>query len=130
MNKAERVRAFSDYLKKEGFVPTIDQEGDIQFKVEGRIYFVVFDEDDEEFFRILFPGFWKIESEEERLRVEAAALKATIKTKVAKVYPVQDNTWASVELFCGTPEHAQDVFIRSLGALQAAVHIFAEAMRE
>ncbi len=130
MSKADRIRTFSDFLRGEGYMPTIDGDGDIMFKREGRTYLVVLDDDDDEFFRILFPGFWKIENDEERRRVERAALKATTDTKVAKVFPIRDNTWATIELFCSSIEHAKPIFTRALGALEVAVHTFADEMRK
>jgi hypothetical protein len=128
MSKADRVRVFSDFLKEEGYSPKTDDDGGIVFKAEGKSYLIILDDKDEEFFRIVFPGFWSIESPDERLKVEQAALKATAGTKVAKVFPVQDNTWASIELFSSSLDNAKSVFSRSVAALQAAVGTFAEEM--
>jgi len=129
-SKAERVRIFQEFLRKEGYVPEIDSDGDIVFKREGRTYLIFLSDKDDEFFRIAFPGFWKIESEEERARVERAALRATANTKVAKVFPVGENTWATIELFCESIEAAKPVFARSMNALQHAVSEFVKEMRE
>ncbi|MGQ9494262.1 MAG: hypothetical protein ACUVR2_10960 [Anaerolineae bacterium] len=130
MSKAERVQTFHNFLHDEGYVPSLDEEGDIRFKCEGRTYLVILDERDEEFFQLAFPNFWPIESEEERAKVENAALTATAQTKVAKVFPVRDNVWATIELFCSSIDHAKTVFHRSLGALQSAVVTFADEMRK
>ncbi len=129
MSKADRVRMFSDFLRSEGYAPQTDDDGDIIFKYEGRVYIVLFD-DDEEFFRILFPNFWDIENQEERVKVERAALTATAETKVAKVFPVRDYVWATIELFCSPPENAKSVFNRSMRAMRAAVNTFVEEMRK
>lgn len=128
MNKTDRVHVFSDFLREEGYSPKIDGDGDITFKIEGHVYFVSLD-DDEEFFRIIFPCFWKIESAEERSRVERAALKANADIKVAKVFPVKDNTWAVIEIFSSSIENTKSVFGKSVRALQAAVSTFLEEMR-
>jgi hypothetical protein len=94
-------------------------------KQEGKDLFVSSSiERDEEFFRIAFPNFWPIESPEERAKVTQAALDATASTKVAKVFPVQDNVWATLELFCLPPENFKLVFRRSFSALQSAVTTF------
>lgn len=130
MSKAERVRVFSDFLRGEGYAPTTDSDGDIVYKCEGRVYLVILDEGDNEFFRIVYPGFWSIESPEERIRVERAALKACADTKVAKVFPIRDNTWATIEIFCANIEQAKAVFRRSMSALQTAVATFVEEMRK
>lgn len=128
MDKKERAKLYEDFLLKEGYTPTIDQDGDVIFRAEGRTYAILIDERDEEFFRIVFPNFWPIESKQERLKVEQAALQATAETKVAKVFPVRDNVWASIEMFCSPPEVFKTVFARSMSALRAAVGSFAEKM--
>lgn len=124
MNKEERAIMYRDYLAEEGYSPKIDDDGDVTFKAEGRRYFIIVDEKDDDFFRLLFPNFWSIENEEERRQVYIAACEATAETKVAKVFPVRDDTWASVEIFCSPPEMFKNVFERSLMALRASVNAF------
>lgn len=129
MTKQEKLEAFQEFLLGEGYLPQIDEHGHIVFKMEGKTYLVLFDDKDDKFFRIVFPGFWSIENDLERARVYSAALNATAETKVAKVFPVRDNTWATIELFVTNVDEAQAVFNRSISALQAAVHTFVEEMR-
>ena len=108
----------------------MDDDDDVRFKAEGRLYFIAIDDEDPQFFRLVFPNFWSIEDADERQKVLVAASHATMKTKVSKVFVVRDNVWASVELFVGQPVGVQPVFKRSLSALQAGVRAFAESMRE
>ena len=129
MTKEQRALAVESFLREEGYVPQRDADGDVAFKYEGRYYVVVVDEADPMFFRLIFPNFWSIDSEEERAQVNAAALEACRSTKVAKVFPVNDNTWASVELFVEPYDNYRSVFLRSLGALQAAAQTFLTTMR-
>ena len=129
MNKKERAQMYMDYLHSEGFSPQLDQDQDIFFKFEGRTYLILIDERDEEFFRLVFPNFWSIDNEAERVKVEKAALQATADTKVAKVFPVKDNVWATIELFCMPPDAFKGVFKRGLSALRSAVNTFTEKMR-
>lgn len=123
MSKAEM---YAEFLKSEGYSPTIDSDGDVVFKYEGRTYLLYGNESDPQFFRIAFPNFWAIESAEERRRVERACLEVTANMKVVKVYPVDDDTWASVELLVDPPEAFRAVFRRSLVLLQEAAHEFRE----
>ena len=129
MTKEERTKMYNDYLQGEGFSPSVDSDGDVMFKQEGRSYLIQIDANDEDFFRIIFPNFWKIENDAERVKVEQAAMIATSNTKVAKVFPVRDNVWAAVELFCSPADSFKPVFVRSMSALQSAVDKFAETMR-
>jgi len=129
MSKQDRARMYHDFLSEEGYAPKIDKEGDVMFKYEGGVYLIIMDEKDEEFFRLVYPGFWPIESEAEREKAQLAALAATAETKVAKVFLVGDNTWATIEMFCAPPEVFKTVFRRSLRALRAAVHAFRVEMQ-
>lgn len=130
MTKQERAEMYRSYLVDEGYAPKIDDDGDVAFKFEGRSYYIAVSADDEHYFRLVFPAFWQVESEEERERMKTAALHATAETKVAKVFLVRDNTWASVEMFCAPPEVFKPVFQRSLRALSAAAETFRTKMNE
>ena len=130
MSKQARAKMYEDFLRNEGFAPSIDDDGDVVFKCEGRTYIIWIDEDDEDFFRLVFPSFWPIESEEERLHVLIASQHATSKAKVAKIYMVGDDTWGSIEMFCSPPEAFKPVFRRCIPAIQAAVGAFREKMQE
>lgn len=128
MTKAERAEMYDDYLREEGYLPQIDDDGDVVFKMEGRTLLILIDPKDDEFLQVCLPNFWPIESEEERERAMGAANQTTAQTKVAKVFPVADNMWATVELFCAPPEIFKAIFRRSLSALVAATETFRDQM--
>jgi hypothetical protein len=130
MTKQERAELYRQYLVDEGYSPKVDDDGDVFFKFEGRCFVILVAEKDEEFFSLAYPNFWSIESDPERAKVVDAALYATKETKVAKVFPVRDNTWATIEMFCCPPEAFKTVFRRSLSALRAAVENFRKKMHE
>lgn len=127
-----RAKMYADYLTGEGYRPTIDSDGDVIFKREGRTYYVDVDEKDDQFFRIVFPNFWSIESDDELMRVMIAANHATRLTKVAKVYANlnNENTTASIEVFVEHPENFRPIFGRAMSALMASVSNFVEKMEE
>lgn len=129
MCKQDKTFQMKDFLEKEGFRPTIDDEGDLLFKAEGMGLFVSFEEKDEPFVRMVLPNFWPIDSSEECDEAQKAALKVTKETKVAKVFIVRDNVWATIEAFYETADSFAAVFHRSLGAVRAAARSFAEEMR-
>ncbi|GAB4321518.1 MAG: hypothetical protein Kow0069_25870 [Promethearchaeota archaeon] len=130
MDKKKRAKIVYDYLKEEGYRPEYDPDGDVVFKQEGRTYVIILEERDPEFFRIVFPNFWPIESQEERLMVSIAANEATAKTKAAKVFPIRDNVWASLESFVDPFESFKKVFKRSMSAIWTSVMNFKEKMTE
>ncbi len=130
MTKQERAMMYKTFLAEEGYGPKIDGDGDVSFKFEGGNYVIVIPEQDEMFFNLIYPAFWPIESEAERAKVVIASLYATSQTKVAKVFPIKDNTWAAIEMFCSPPQVFKAVFQRSLSALRAAVKNFSSKMQE
>ena len=122
---------YLEFLAEEGFRPKIDAYGGVEFKCEGGNYFIDIDEKDEVFFRLVYPGFWPIKSDEELSQVKEVALAVTAEYKVVKIHPVGDtNTSASIELFCSPPETFQKVFNRSLRALRSGVQKFIATMQE
>lgn len=131
MTKDEVTQLLLDHLKQEGYVPHVDSDGDVAFKAEGRSYFIDFNEAGElYYFRLAFPNFWSIEDEDERRRVETAACAASRDIKSAKIYPVNDNTWGSVEIYVSSPQEFLKVMMRSLNCLQGAAQVFRRTMQE
>ena len=120
---------YTSFLKAEGYIGKIDKDGDVTFKREGKNYFIRVNDDDSKFFRLVFPAFWKIEDPAENLRALAAAEESNRKSKVSKVFLVNGNTWASIELFVDKPEDFKKIFSRSLSALQNGVANYVKAMR-
>ena len=118
------------YLMEEGYKPEVDSDGDVQFKREGRTYFIGVSELDPGFFRVVLANFWPINSVEERLRVLAAADYSNAELKVFKVFTVKNSVWASIELFVASPEDFRGVFRRSMLTLDSGVIIFARKMLE
>ncbi len=130
MTKQEQAEMYRSYLAEEGYVPKVDESGDVVFKVEGQTYVILIDDEDDSFFRLAFPAFWEIESEEERRTVERAAAYVCMNTKVVKVYPMGDDTWATIEAFCEPPETFKAIFPRAIGALRSGAQAFREKMFE
>ncbi|MCL6595365.1 MAG: hypothetical protein K6V73_04045, partial [Firmicutes bacterium] len=62
MTRAQRAQGYLEFLAEEGYRPRLDADGDVVFKVEGGAYYILLDED-EEFFRLIYPNFWPLETE-------------------------------------------------------------------
>jgi hypothetical protein len=122
---------YFDFLAEEGFRPRIDEYGDVAFRYEGGLYVIRIDEKDEMYFRRVYPGFWRINSNEELSRVQETALTVTAGYKVVKIYPVGDtNTNAATELFLSPPDTFKAVFYRCLSAIGSTVKVFKAKMQE
>ena len=130
MTKGELADIYSDFLTRQGFRPEIDKDGDVKFYFEGGLYYILISEKDPEFFRLVYPNFWEIENDQEKMKATIAASFATADTKVAKVFVLRDNVWASVESFFESPDHFMGVFKRSMSALRTAVSTFRDNMKE
>ncbi len=129
VTKDERAQLYVEFLEEQGFRPQIDEAGDVAFRFEGGYYVITIDPDDDEFFQLLFPSFFTLRGDEDRRRAAPAAVVAAARTKVVKVYAAGDRVHAAAEAFCSPPESVRPVLLRMLGAIQAAVHQFHEAMR-
>jgi len=121
---------YMEFLAEEGFRPKLDEDGDITFRFEGKTFLIFRSHGDELLFRLGALWIWPIENEEERQRVLLAANDATAQLKVAKVYPMNDDVWVTVELLFEQPEQVRGVFPRALALCQAGVEHFNRKMRE
>lgn len=121
---------YREFLAEEGFEAELDEAGDVAFTLDGRSFWLMVDDDDPAYFRLLFPNFWSIDSETEHQRAMLAAAEVTAEIKVAKVYVLGDDTQASVEMFLAAPADLRPVFDRALRALQGAVRRFCEIMQD
>ena len=127
MKKAE---FYMQFLKEEGYFPTIDDDGDVLFKHEGGSYYLLSNEDDVRYFALLFPNFWKLENPDEVQKALRSANDVTRDTKVAKVHvnSKQTNVNASVEIYVTDPGDCRNFLQRAVSALRYAVHLFRERM--
>jgi hypothetical protein len=130
MTKHERLELYRDFLIEEGFRPRLDDNGNVYFKCEGRTMVIQVDEKDEEFFRLIYPNVWPIESDAELAEVKEASIRATTETKVAKVFPVGEDTWATIEAFYSPADAFKPIFRRCLSALRAGVKTFVASMED
>lgn len=128
--KKDLQKMYMDYLEEEGYKPEIDSDGDVQFKAEGKTYFINVVEDDPTYFRVVLANIWPIESEEERHQVLIAMDYSNAKAKVTKSYMVKDNVWVGIEIFLPRPEDFSAVFPRCMSALNHGTAHYVTRMRE
>jgi hypothetical protein len=125
-----RTDIYMEFLAEEGFRPKLDEDGDITFRCEGKTFLIFRSHGDEQLFRLGALWIWPIESEEERQRALVAAAETTAQLKVVKVFPMNDDIWATVELLFEEPGQVRAVFPRALALCQAGVEQFGSKMRE
>lgn len=123
-----KIAYLEQLLKEEGYLPKIDEDGDLVFKSEGKTLFIPADSNDDEFLRIALPSFWSIDSEEELNVAAKVCCEVNKKVKVAKVFFVGDSVWASVEMFASPIQSVHDVLSRCINVLTLATADFCRAM--
>jgi len=132
---------YIEHLREEGYLPTVDVDGDIQFKVSGDNYFIIIDEKDLQFFQIYMGFSLGAISFEDAV---AAANHANRRSKVAKITispsavsgvngayaPAGGIASITIELLLNDPREFKPVFARALSLIRNAESIFRNNLRE
>jgi hypothetical protein len=124
-----RQNIYMDFLKKEGYVPTIDEDGDIMFKREGYTFFIIIGKSDPSFLSLLKPNIWSIKSDADRTRAANAVCYVNGEMKVAKAYiSGSKDEWVSlaVEIYLDDPHHFSVLLSRMLRLIDGATEEFAD----
>lgn len=121
-------KMYMDFLEGEDLKSSVDNDGDVQFEYEERTYFIEVNEDDNEFFRVVLPNIWPIESVQEGLEVVQACDEVNRSMKCTKAYTTNDDVWIAVELFVARPDAFKGVFERCIQAIEQGVETFVEEM--
>jgi len=122
--KADLQSIYMEHLRQEGYVPSIDTDGDILFKVSGDNFFIIIDENDLQFFHI-YTGFSLGSVSAENALI--AANYSNRRSKAAKVAISTDGrSVASItaELLLPNPLDFAPVFARALSLMRYAENNF------
>jgi len=121
--KENLQNAYIEYLSKEGFTPTIDEDGDIKFKVAGDTYFIIVDDKDIQFFQV-YTGF-KLDTVSQDAALNAANF-SNRSSKVVKVAFSPDRKVISItaELLLNDPKDFIPVFSRAISLIKNAENNF------
>ncbi|MCB0638880.1 MAG: YbjN domain-containing protein [Lewinella sp.] len=116
------------YLEENDYSPMVDQDGDVQFRYNNMMYFIDVDASDTEYFAVMLPNSWEIESEEEGKQALQACNAVNASTKVVKAQVINENVWFTTEIILPEPGNFRTVFPRLLEAIDSAVDRFVEEM--
>jgi hypothetical protein len=130
MTKAEKQDTYLEHLAQEGYRAHLDKDGDVVFKSEGRTYVIIISESDPEFFNMILPNVYSIDSPAERLLALAAADEVNSSSKVVKAFTIRENIWLAVEMFFHSPEDFKGVFHRAKAAMDNGYRTFAAQIFE
>jgi len=127
--RADLQSIYMEHLRQEGYLPSIDDDGDIHFKVSGDNYFIIINDDDLQFFQV-YTGFHLGDiTPEDALN---AANISNRRSKVAKVAISSDGKIASItaELLLENPIGFIPVFSRALSLMRNAERNFMAQITE
>lgn len=98
MNFQERRQYIFDYLDKECFFPMFYEDNDeiIFLEWKGLVFYVVIDEQDELFYRIIFPSIDSVYKPFKK-EVNTAISKTNYNIKMVKAYKHKDEVFLSAE---------------------------------
>ncbi len=124
-----RRAVYLEWLTAEGYRPEIDEDGDVRFKSEGFLMFVM-SSTDPTYLQLLLPNFWSIDDASERAAAHVSANEVNRNLKVAKVFQNEaaDDVSATVEMFVSDPREAIPHLARCLRVLATAVAMFRRGM--
>lgn len=129
MTKKEQI---VNVLERMGYKPKIDKEGDIMLRYQLKtIFFLVNDDDEENFVNVILPQFAEIDDGEETLYL-AACNKVTRGTRMVKVYVDQTfkNITASCEFYYANDESLEFNLQKSLSILSIIRTLYRNCIKE
>lgn len=129
MTKKEQI---INVLERMGYKPKIDKEGDIMLRYQLKtLFFLVNDDDEENFVNVILPQFAEIDDGEETLYL-AACNKVTRGTRMVKVYVDQTfkNITASCEFYYANDESLEFNLQKSLSILSIIRTLYRNSIKE
>lgn len=123
-------KLLKQYLSEEGFCPKEEEEGIVTFKCEGKNFAFIYDDEDEQYFRLMMPGIFEI-GEDNREQVLHAMNEVNSAVKVVKAYTMMGNeVWLGFEVLVDSTPIVSDIVPRALAMLNGAARKFFQALVE
>lgn len=119
--KAFLQSAYMEYLREEGYRPTLDTNGNIKFKKEGLIYYIFVNEKDPKYFSMLLPGIYAAKNPGDEEKFRRAANMTNLATKVAKAtVSSKGKVSVSIQVYLSNPQDIRGFFGRAMVAINVA----------
>jgi len=115
-------------LTSEGFRPSFTDDGVIEVKVEGGIFFISTEETDVGFFGITYPNFWAEDNNTNASRMIDACNKANSQSKFAKCVSLDNSAHCMIQALHPNAESFVNNFPRYVSAIKFGVNSFVESM--
>ena len=117
------------YLQEEGFCPKETEFG-LEFKCEGRAFVFFYDNDDDQYFRLMMPNIFEV-TDENRDIVMRVLNETNGALKVVKAYtPIPQAVWIGFEVLVDSTPVLADIVPRGLNMLRTAQQTFYEEIQK
>ena len=117
--KSQLQTMYVEYLRSEGYNPSIDSDGDVNFTVQGIRFYIDVMENDLQSFHIVLTDRLSLGSD--RLKALEAASQETRTTRVARIYLTSSNNIAvDAYIFIVKPEDFKVVLKRMIDVILLA----------
>jgi len=118
-----RQRIYMEFLRQEGYSPSIDEDKDIMFKREGYTYYILIGKTDPTYLSLSIPQIVSINSDTVRKTAANAVSYANRSTKVAKAWITSNNNYVSVatEMYLENPNDFGVLVNRMISATATAM---------
>ena len=115
------------YLASEGLQP---QERDFgyYFRYQMRNFFIEYDQEDEQYLRVIMPGIYEVD-ENNLVDVLTAANVVDRDRKVVKCFVLDEDVHVATELLIDATPNLEDIVPRALGMLFGAQECFNKALK-
>jgi hypothetical protein len=115
------------YLASEGLQP---QERDFgyYFRYQMRNFFIEYDQEDEQYLRVIMPGIYEVD-ENNLVDVLTAANVVDRDRKVVKCFVLDEDVHVATELLIDATPNLEDIVPRALGMLIGAQECFNKALK-
>ncbi len=124
LSKAARMAY--DWLSNEGYKPTIDEDNDVAFKVQGEYFYIDNDTNDPTLLRFLVPNVYEVDLSDED-QVMNALLACNEFTRSKKLVSVAINKAAGITFFADTYIGAGDSDMSEF--LEAAIDFISRGIK-
>ncbi len=106
-----------NYLREQGFSPRVNDDGAIFFKYQLSSFIYPNNDNDTEYFQILYPAIYSFTADQ-HLAVLNAVNEMNSELKVAKTFVVHGNSvWMAFEILLDSTPNVADIFPRALSIL-------------
>lgn len=127
-NLSKAAKLAYDYLQKEGYRPTIDEDNDVLFKAQGYTFYVDNYQNDDTYLRIVCPKIKQVDPDEvEYFAALAASNDVNVDKKFIKAYVSEKGTVSIATQTYITGDDVSEFVINTVDFISSAINAWYDA---